>query len=284
MSSSTMSVMPDHTTPDEILAHYGDHLPESDRLLQGQGLLELARTKEVVARHLPAGPLRILDVGGATGIYSDWLAGQGHSVHLVDPVPLHVDQARARAGAPPTFTAEVGDARHLASPDASFDVVLLLGPLYHLVDREERVRALAEARRVLAPGGLVFGGAISRFASLFDGLAHEYLFDPTFRSIVEGDLSDGRHHNPTDRPEWFTTAFFHHPAGLRQEAEDAGLSVREVVGLEGLAGWMPYPDQRWGDPAARETLLFAARATETEPTLLGLSAHLLLVAERPLER
>jgi hypothetical protein len=122
---------------------------------------------------------------------------------------------------------------------------------------------------------------ISRFASLFDGLARGFLFDPDFRPVVGRDLHDGQHRNPANRPHWFTTAFFHHPDKLRTEAQEAGLEVLRVVGVEGLAGWLSQLAPRWDDERAREAILFACRAVESEPTLLGLSAHLLLVARRP---
>jgi SAM-dependent methyltransferase len=99
------------------------------------------------------------------------LARCGYRVHLVDIVELHVEQAEAGAAAQPeaSFTVARGDARRLEEPDESWDVVLLLGPLYHLTEREGRLQALREARRVLRPGRPVFGAAISRFASLLDG-------------------------------------------------------------------------------------------------------------------
>ncbi|MBO0727826.1 MAG: methyltransferase domain-containing protein [Acidimicrobiaceae bacterium] len=268
--------------PDEVIAHYREYRPELDRLSGPQGRIELARTQEILARHLPDRPLRILDVGGATGTYSAWLASLGHEVHLIDPVDDQVQQARQQAGSPPTFTASVGDARALDQPDETFDAVLLFGPLYHLTERTDRLLALREAARVLKPGGFLFAAAISRFASLMDGLARGFLFDPEFQRIVARDLEAGQHRNPTDRFEWFTTAFFHHPSELAQEADEAGFDVCEILGVEGLAGWLPDLVERWSDPAARETMLYSARAVESEPCLLGLSAHLLLVANRVL--
>jgi hypothetical protein len=131
------------------------------------------------------------------------------------------------------------------------------------------------------PGGHIFAAAISRFASLFDGLARGFLFDPAFRRIVERDLQDGQHRNPTDTPHWFTTAYFHHPTELREEAESAGLEVLEVIGVEGLAGWVSQLGERWASPEDKETILFSARAVESEPSLLGLSAHLIAVTRRP---
>src|SRR5439155_2231303 len=110
-------------------------------------------------RALPPAPARILDVGGATGVYAGPLAEAGYAVHVVDPVPEHV----ARSAALPGVSAAEGDARALDKPDASHDAVLLLGPLYHLLDRADRVRAWREAGRVVRPGGVVVGATISRF-------------------------------------------------------------------------------------------------------------------------
>jgi ubiquinone/menaquinone biosynthesis C-methylase UbiE len=263
--------------PPEILDHYGEEIDEGARITAGLGQLELVRVQEVVRRHLPAGALRVLDVGGGTGVHAAWLAADGHSVHVVDPVPRHVEQSAALEGA----TSELGDARHLSAADGSFDAVLLFGPLYHLVEVADRQRALAEARRVVRPGGVVFVAAISKFASLFDGLARGFLFDPDFQEIVEADLREGQHRNPTRHPHWFTTSHFHHPDELRTEVADAGLEVVEVVGVEGMAGWLGHLAGRWEDPPSRDLILYAARAVESEPTLLGLSAHLLLVARTP---
>jgi hypothetical protein len=129
---------------------------------------------------------------------------------------------------------------------------------------------------------LIFVAAISRFASLLDGLHREFLFDPEFHSIVERDLQDGQHRNPSRRPHWFTTAYFHHPDELPEEANAAGLEVVEVVGVEGIAGWLGRLFERWDNPRIQEGILFSARVVESEPSLLGASTHLLMVARRPL--
>jgi SAM-dependent methyltransferase len=273
--------------PSEVLEHYGQ-VDEGGRITEGLGRLELLRTREILRRHLPKAPGAILDVGGGTGVHAQWLAADGYDVHVVDPVPAHVAQAAEAAGAGSAapssgrVTAEVGDARRLSAPDASVDAVVALGPLYHLTDRADRVGALREARRVVRPGGVIFAAAISRFASLFDGLAQGRLFEPGFSDIVDRDLREGQHRNPTGRPEWFTTAYFHHPDELRREAEDAGLEVVEVVGVEGLAGWLADLEGPFDSDQHRDAIVFSARAVEAEPTLLGLSAHLILVARAPL--
>ena len=265
--------------PPEIVRFYTAEYDEAARLGDGVNRLELERVRQIVRRHLPAGGQRILDVGGGTGVHAAWLTAAGHHVHLVDPVESHVRQARNHG-----LSASVGDARRLPDADGSVDAVLLFGPLYHLTDRADRVLALAEARRVTRQGGLVFVAAISRFASLFDGLIKGFLLDddPAAAGMVRQDLSDGQHRNPDGRERFFTTAYFHRPDELAAELADADLAIREIVGVEGLAGWLPQLlADRWSDPLARERIVWAAAAIEAEPSLRGLSPHLLAVAEVP---
>ncbi len=237
----------------DVVAHYESSL-EEDRLSAGLAALELLRTQELLRRHLPAPPAQVLDVGGGTGVHADWLLADGYGVHLLDITPRHVDQA-LRVSGDRGLTAEVGDARRLSFPDDSFDVVLVLGPLYHLHEQTDRIRVLEEARRVVRPNGLVAAAAISRFASLFDGLVPEFLFASEFRDIVRRDLADGRHTNPQHRPHWFTTAFFHRPEQLADEIGRAELVLTELVGVEGLAGWLPHLEQRWANEADRDVIL-----------------------------
>jgi len=259
-----------------ITGHYESYR-EEDRITSGLGQLELLRTQEILRRHLPAPPARILDVGGATGVHAAWLAADGYQVHVVDLTPRHIATVAKELGSL-GVTAELGDARQLPQPDSSVDCVLLLGPLYHLTDRSERLQALSEAARVVRPGGMVAVAAISRFASLFDGLARGFLFDPEFPPIVERDLAEGQHRNPDHREHWFTTAYFHHPEQLREDIATAGLEVMDLVGIEGLAGWLGHLGDRWDTPEGRAAILYSARAVEREPSLLGLSAHLLATA------
>ena len=269
--------MDDPRLEPEILAYYSEAWDEDARLRTALGGLELLRTRDIIRRHLPGGSLRVLDVGGASGAHAEWLLDDGHHVHLIDPVPRHTAEAVARLGSHPRFSVDVGDGRSLPVPDESYDVVLLLGPLYHLTDRADREATWREAVRVLRPGGIVVASVITRFASLFSGLANGDIFDRAFASIVERDLVDGQHRNPEGR-DWFTTAYFHHPHEVAEEASAAGLDVRALLGVEGMTAWIPGLQARWHDPAARDVIVEAARSIESEPTLLGLGPHLLAIA------
>jgi ubiquinone/menaquinone biosynthesis C-methylase UbiE len=256
---------------------------ERDRLFRrGEPRLELTRTLELLDRFLPPAPARLIDVGGGPGAYAAIWADAGYDVHLYDLLDLHVLQAQQAADAQPghPFTAAVADARSVPEPDASADVVVLLGPLYHLTEQTQREAALAEAWRILKPGGVVAAVGISRFAALLDGLWQGWLGDPIFRAIAEGDLVDGQHRNPDPvrYPRWFTTAYFHLPEELTDEVRRAGFEGVSLFGIEGPGHLM---QEHWSDPDRREQMLFAARAVESEPSLSGLSSHMLAIGTKP---
>jgi SAM-dependent methyltransferase len=269
----------------EIAAYY-DRGNEQGRL-GDWGRLELLRTRELLQRFLPAPPATVLDVGGAAGAYALPLAAEGYEVHLVDPIALHVEQALAASAAQreaPLASAVVGDARELPFADASADIVLMLGPLYHLTEATDRTRALREARRALRPGGVLAAAAIMRFASTLDGIAQGFMLEPGFEEIVERDLADGQHRNPDGHPGWFTTAYFHRPDELEREVAAAGFEVRALVAVEGAVGAAAetHALDAWiDDPARREVLLRAIRRVEAELSLLGASPHVMAFATAP---
>ncbi|MFG2819672.1 class I SAM-dependent methyltransferase [Kitasatospora sp. NPDC048365] len=253
----------------EITDFYDDG-DEAGRLGPGRtaGVLELLRTQELLRPHLPPPPAAVLDVGGGPGIHARWLTEDGHRVLIVDPVERHVRQARERG-----LTATVGDARHLAQPDGSYDAVLMLGPLYHLPEPADRERAWQEARRVVRPGGLVAAAALNRYAKLLD---------------LEADHAPelartGLRHRP-DGP----TTCYHAPADLAREARSAGLVEVVVHGVHGPASAALRAEARRRGtrdlgPEALRTALAAARCADAHPELAVTSLHLLALARRPVE-
>jgi SAM-dependent methyltransferase len=263
---------------DQRVRSYYELGREAHRLHRpGGGALELARTRELVTAALPTtdGPLDVLDVGGAAGVHAAWLAELGHHVTIVDPVDLHVEQARA-AGIP----AELGDARALPQVSASHDVVLLLGPLYHLQDDEDRATALAEAWRVLRPGGLLAAAAIGRHAAYLDLLLRfDRLTDPEVLPVVERVLATGRFDGW--EPALFTHAYLHLPDELEREVAGAGFVDVRLHNVEGPGAFAADVVDRWQDATRREALLTAARLTDDHPSLLHVASHLLAFGRRP---
>jgi ubiquinone/menaquinone biosynthesis C-methylase UbiE len=273
------------TLPSEFYSHYGSGY-EASRLDAGMGRLEHARTVELIERYLPEPPAAILDVGGGPGTYACWLARKGYEVNLIDAMPLHVEQARAASAAQPEHPlagATVGDARALDCADGSADLVLLFGPLYHLTQRQDRLTALKEAHRALRPGGALLATSISRFTSVLDGLRKGFIDDPDFVDIIKQDLKSGQHRNPGNHPEYFMTAFFHHPDELSAEIKEAGFRHEATLAIEGPGWLLQNLDDHWRDQHRRERLLTAVRWLEGEPSVLGVSAHMMAIARKAAE-
>ncbi|MFJ3235859.1 class I SAM-dependent methyltransferase [Streptomyces sp. NPDC086787] len=270
--------MTSHEVAPETLRFYNETINEANRLTTtADGRLELLRTQELLRRYLPLAPARVLDVGGGPGVHARWLVEDGYDVHLVGPVPRHIQQAESTGA-----TVELGDTRQLGAEEASYDVVLVLGPLYHLLDRRDRDRALAEAYRVLKPGGLLAAAGINRYASLFEHTAFAHLHKEPMRKNIGAILATQIH----DGRKAFTQAYFHSGEQLHDEVTAAGFTGTEVFGVEGPA-WslLAAVERNTGLPCQESSLfesaLAAARLAEPYPELLAASSHLLAVSRRP---
>jgi SAM-dependent methyltransferase len=268
------------TIAQQIIEHYNRY--DEDKRLKGDiGPLEFARTQELILRYLPPAPAVIVDAGGATGVYSFWLAGLGYKAHLVDIVPRHIEQAAQTLrmpGSPQLASLRVGDARQLEFEEGFADAVIVHGPLYHLSDREDRLKVIAEARRVLRPGGVLLAFAITRYAGLIYGLTKGHVFDPEYHRMISDEVKTGRRENPPKGVFTLPNAYFHLPAELQTELQESGFVCDGVLGILGPAWMVPDLDASWHDAAQREVILDIARLTENEPVL---GPRLMAVGHKP---
>jgi ubiquinone/menaquinone biosynthesis C-methylase UbiE len=270
-----------HEPLPEVVDYYTSFAEES-RLNLGSSQLEFERTKELLGRFLPPPPARVIDVGGAAGAYAFWLAAGGYEVHLVDATPRLVEEAQHRdeASSHRLASVAIGDARRLSLAAESVDAVLLLGPLYHLPERSDRLAALHEAQRVLRAHGVVLAAGISRYAATLDGMARNLPLDPHVVNMRDRALLDGQYRNDTNDPRYFVTAYFHCPEDLAGELAVAGYRDVRVLGVEGPGWLLPDFEARWNDVDSRKDLLRVARLLEEEPSITGASAHLLAVGHK----
>ena len=268
----------DRPRPERAVLGYYGRGKERGRLEAGYGPLERERTREILSRVLPRPPATVADIGGGAGVHALWLASSGYSVHLRDPVPLHVEQAEAasRGRGIRLASVEVGNAREVDLGADSVDAALLLGPLYHLREAVDRRKALEGARRILRAGGVLAVAAISRYAPILDGLKLGLLEDRGHLGALDKAQETGRFDPPPH--SGFTRAYFHRPGELREEAAAAGFEVLDVVGVEGPGFLLSDFAERWADPRKRAALFEGARRVERVPEMLGLSPHLLLTA------
>lgn len=243
---------------------------ERDRLTKH--VLERDRTLEILKKRLPKNPVSILDVGGAAGVYAFPLASLGHKVHLIDPVALHIDQAKAYAREQKIHLAgySVGDARELQHANASVDVVLLFGPLYHLFEKQDRIQALQEAWRVLKNGGLIFAAAIPRCAALMDAMNKGTLYRKL--KFIEQSLLNGVHHKQSENLDFL---YLHEPSELKAELEQCGFKDLSVISIEGPVWHEQVVEDLHKDARNWQCLLSLLEKIEADEHIIGASAHIM---------
>ncbi len=263
-----------------VYAYYARDQERERLSSDARGVLEFERSVEIILRALPPAPAVVADIGGGPGRYALWLAARGYEVEHRDLMPMHVAHLAAAEGAAALVRTRVGDARDLDLADQSADAVLLLGPLYHLRLRADRIRALREAWRIVRPGSPVFIAAISRWAPRLDGELRARLYES-----VPAIRASSPH---VERTGWMTplhdgafAAYFHRPRQLRREVLAAGFQVADLVSVEGAGYLLGDLDERMADHLHWQVVLDAARATERVPELLGIGPHLLATAIRP---
>jgi len=240
---------------------------------------EFAVTKRALAEFLPPPPARILDCGGGPGRYALHLAQQGYEITLLDLSSANLAFARQKAQENQTqITAYVhGNALNLSAfKDASFDAVLLLGPLYHLLKAQDRDQAVCEALRVLVPGKPLFAGFITIYAPLRDAIAKGYLKDYSDKPELARQTLEIQ----TTKPDpSFTDAWFARPADISPWMESLGLQTRVLLATEGLtAGHEQHMNVL--DPNAFEFWADLNYRLAHDPCLWGTADHLLYIGSK----
>lgn len=268
------------TIDKEVLDGYNAGI-EKDRLHKGIGLIEFERTKEILREQLPPAPAVVYDIGGGYGEYSYFLTELGYEVHLFDIAKRNIEMSFEFGNELKMSlkAAEVADARSIQRPDHSADAVLLFGPLYHIVDHEERQLCLKECFRLLKPDGLLFTAAISRYSTILKYILKydekPLLDDPAFFKRIEDTVQTGIH---TKKP--MGLAYFHKPDELKNEVEEAGFSDTQLRGIICPAWMVRNIDEAWKEDTKRNTLMQTVRLLEREESLLGLSTHFIGISKK----
>lgn len=254
---------------------------EETRLEKGMGIFEFERVKSLLQKYISSSCSRIIDVGGGTGKYSEWLAKKGHQIHLIDPVPKHIEIAKRRSRKLKNkFTVHLGEARMLDLPNDYADIVILHGPLYHLQKQEDREKAILEARRVLKRGGTVLAFAINYSASTIVGLMSGLIHKKSFFDMCSEELRTGIHNPPTDLPWLLAEAYYHKPSVLKSEFEKQKFLSIKLYAVEGIA-WLDNDlFTSLVHQKRKKTLLDLIAITENDASLLALNPHMMLVAQK----
>lgn len=268
------------TIDSEVLAGYNSGR-EKGRLHRGLGLIEFERTKEILLEELPSPPAVIYDIGGGYGEYAFWLTSLGYEVYLYDIAEENIrmsDDMSKECGLV-LKASKVADARSIDRPDCSADAILLFGPLYHIIEPEERMLCLKECYRLLKPNGLLFTANITRYSTMIKYVAEyerrPYLDDEDFYNMIANTVNTGVH---TKKP--MGLAYFHTPEELKHEIETADFKGVDVRGVIGPCWLIRNLDEAWEDATKRETIMKVVRLLEKEESIMGLSTHFLSISRR----
>jgi ubiquinone/menaquinone biosynthesis C-methylase UbiE len=270
----------------EILEFYNSGA-EIGRLERGIGKIECERTKEIILRYLPKEKATIYDIGGGIGVYSKWLSKLGHEVHLIELSPNAVEYAKKVNDStnPLIHSIEVGDARNINKPDESADIVLLMGPMYHLIDKEDRLKSLNEAKRVLKKGGLLVCAGITRYGSMLWALSvygskNTVLDDVEFLNMIKGEIKEGQHIRPNKYPNFIARSYFHLPKEFENEIKNAGFIKVQNYAVEGPTWIVPTIDTVWDSEKSKKTILDMARMVEEDENIMAMSPHYLTISNK----
>ena len=273
--------MKNKTLISKELDNFYNKASEETRLEKGMGIFEFERIKDLISQQISIQNSTIIDVGGGTGKYAEWLSKNGHIVHLVEPVLKHIKLAEKRAKKlKKPFSVAVGEARKLPFEDNTANLVILHGPLYHLQKREDRVAAILEAKRVLKKDGIILGFAINATASTVVGLMNGMLHANSFFEMCKEELTTGIHNAPKDFPFLLADAFYHKPAELKAEFLEQNLHLINIFAVEGMI-WL---DQEYFanmiDKRKSKTLKALQKLTQNDEYLLPFSPHMMIAVRK----
>ncbi|ARV07619.1 SAM-dependent methyltransferase [Polaribacter sp. SA4-10] len=263
------------------LDNFYNKASEETRLEKGMGIFEFERIKELIEQHLSKPNSTIIDVGGGTGKYSEWLSNKGHHVHLIEPVLKHIKLAEKRAKKlKKPFSVAIGEATKLPYKNDAADLVILHGPLYHLQKREDRVAAIIEAKRVLKKGGIILGFAINATASTVVGLMNGMIHADSFFNMCKEELTTGIHDAPKDFPFLLADAFYHKPEGLKSEFLEQNLNFINLFAVEGMIWLDNEYFANMLDKKKSKTLKALQNLTQNDEYLLPFSPHMMIAVKK----
>lgn len=267
-----------------VRQYYDEQVPiEWARLERPYRQFEWVTTLHLIDRYFPPNG-RVVDIGGGPGRYTVELVRRGYETTLVDLSADAVAFARGALEAENLHAAALhcADARDLSLlPDGAFDAALLMGPLYHIIDPEDRGRALRELRRLLVPGGRAIAATLNPWGVLRAGLTE---FPGLYANIgdVDGLLDT---YVQEGHQEEFTEAVFLTPPAALVEIERAGFEVVSRAGAEAFAAGALEPTVRLSEenPEAYETVLELIARTCEMPAFRDATEHLHFVLQKPLQ-
>lgn len=241
--------------------------------------LEYEITKKYLDKYITK-KSNILDIGGGPGKYSFYLKNKGHSVSILDLSSENINFAKLKAK---EYNLELDDYIHGNVLDInfieneSFDIVLCLGPLYHIIDNEKQVKAINECLRVLKSNGIIFISFITKFAqaiSLIDKRPEKIIeWRSYFEQVIETGINKG------DVDSGFTDSFFFYPNEIESFMGNFPLKNLVISGAEGLFAQSEEKLKKLDKKILEEWMDFSYKYA-SHPSILGSCQHILFIGNK----
>ena len=256
---------------------YYNKFNEEKRLDSRHGQVEFITSMKYIHKYLnelelrqPKSEIKILDVGAATGRYSVPLAEEGYDVTAVELVKHNLARLKAKGS---SVKAYQGNAMKLKRfEDNSFDILLVFGPMYHLHEKEEKLKALSEAKRVVKPGGKIFVAYIMNEYSVITYAIKER----HIKEGVENGMLDETFHCTKKANDLYSFVRTEDIAELNQELD---LNRVEIIAADGPANYI-RPFLNALDEEEFQYFIKYHLATCERADLLGASGHLVDILEK----
>jgi len=260
------------------IEQYYSNYDEWGRLLRHR--IEFEMTKRMLDRFIPEGA-SVLDVGGGPGRYSIYLAQKGHDVTLVDLCEKLVEQAAKNSKEAGVVLKGCiqGNVLELSKllPGKEYDAVLCMGPMYHLLEENQRKEAINQCMGLLKKGGVLIVSFISAYAPIIDCLKAYPQDISRLKSRLLRYLEDGRHYSTVG--EGFTDAYFFNPADIERFMSQFKLETLRIIAVEGLGALveeklMQLPEEDF------QSWLDVFEAISSNPEVWGSCEHLLYIGRK----
>ncbi|MDR7856762.1 class I SAM-dependent methyltransferase [Tissierella sp.] len=257
----------------EIEQWYDEKYDEWERL--GRHKIEFDITKRYLDEYLTGENLEIFDIGGGPGRYSIYLAGKGHSVSLLDLSSRNIEVAKEKSAERGIVLEDYihGNALELSKYEQKYDVILLMGPLYHLIKESDRRAALEGALRLLKANGIIVASFISNYAPIQDYLKGLYPIESVDELL--GYLKDGE--NQVDKG--FTTAYFTDYKEAKDLMSSFGLTEIVFAGVENILGSKEIEINSLEENEYAKWLEIGYQLSQDE-NLMGTSEHFLYIGRK----
>ena len=257
---------------DYLKLYYETH-DEDARLLSRTGRLEFLTTMRYLERYLKHG-MRILEIGAATGRYSHTLARMGYQVDALELLEHNIEIFRQNTQPGENITIRQGNATDLSAfPSETYDITLLLGPMYHLFTREEQHQALSEALRVTKPGGLLFTAYCNNEATILNFCFMQgYLMDPHFNPLIDKETFKCTS-NPEDR------FVLHRPEEIDSLMADLPAERLHFIGTDMMTMYIRDTIEQMSDEMYELYLKYHFLICE-RPDMTGITNHFLDICRK----